>query len=141
MIGEIWSSYRAFPGWVQIWVALILVPVNLMSLGFLDRTCGPAIALLAVGAMALNGVIMIAERGFFRTMAWPHVILWTPLVVLIVLRLRAGGAEGGYLAYLWALLAIDLISLVLDYRDAFLWWRIDRGDSAILRRFARWMRG
>ena len=38
LIAEIWQSFRSLPGWVQIWVAFLLVPVNMASL--LDRGSG-----------------------------------------------------------------------------------------------------
>lgn len=31
---DIWRSYRALSLWVQIWVNVILVPVNIASLAF-----------------------------------------------------------------------------------------------------------
>jgi len=126
MILDIWRSYRALPLWVQIWVAGILVPVNMLSLAFLGQPHAALLAVLAIGAMALNGVIMLAERGFSKAMALPHVVIWVPMV-LWILGLQASGQVGGSFAlYLWVLLTVDAISLALDLRDAVLWWQGDR---------------
>jgi hypothetical protein len=42
MIAEIWGSYRRLPLWVELWVAVILVPVNAASLAFVAErwACG-----------------------------------------------------------------------------------------------------
>jgi len=116
---DIYSSFRALPGWVQLWVGLILVPVNSASLVFIGQPMGVCIAVLAVGAMLPNLAIMIGERGFSRAMALPHLLPWTALVaVLILARPAVGGAFG---VYLWLLLATDALSLGFDYPDAWAW--------------------
>ncbi|RMF40862.1 MAG: hypothetical protein D6754_02310 [Alphaproteobacteria bacterium] len=125
MIAAIWASFRRLPLWVQIWVALILVPVNMVSLAFAGAPGGALVAALAVGGMVPNLAILARERGFSRAMAFPHVVIWTPLIAVIVWRLAAG-AEGTFAAYLWLLLAVDLVSLGFDYTDAWRWWRGER---------------
>jgi len=126
MILDIWQSYRRMPLWVQLWVALILVPVNAASLLFWGAPMGAWVAILAVGAMLLNGVIMLVERGFSKMMALPHVMIWTPLVVLILWLLSWGDLTQGYARYLVILLMVDLISLALDYADTVKWLRGER---------------
>ncbi len=110
---DIWNSYRALPIWVQIWVGLILVPANLASVFFLSAPNGIWIALLAVGGMAPNAVFMVVERGFSRIMAISHLILWTPLLVLLWPQLGA--------PYATLLFAINAISLVFDVKDTWEW--------------------
>lgn len=119
---EIWQSFRRLPLWVQIWVALILIPVNLIPFVlFLQGAPGwGLIAVLSVGGMALNLPIMLMERGVSRTMALPHVVLWTPLVLLLIGRLEEGGA------LVALILLVDVVSLAFDYVDAVKWWRGDR---------------
>ena len=126
MIADIWNSFRALPLRVQLWVALILVPVNAASLGFLAHPGGGWIALLAVGAMLLNLPIMLRERGLSKAMAWPHLLLWPPLLLLVLYRLQFGAPTPGFARYLWLLLAVDLVSLLLDFRDARHWLRGER---------------
>jgi len=127
MIADIWASFRRMPLWVQVWVALTLVPVNLASLGFLTAPGGTWIAVLAVGGMLLNVPIMLVERGLSKAMAIPHILIWTPLVVLILLTLTAGSLlPSEFRTFLWLLLAVDLISLGFDYPDIVKWLRGDR---------------
>lgn len=126
MILDIWQSYRRLPLWVQLWVALVLVPVNAASLVFLGAPMGAWVAVMAVGAMLLNGMIMLVERGFSKMMALPHVLIWTPLVVLILWLLAKGDIAPGYARYLMVLLAVDLFSLALDYADTVKWLKGER---------------
>lgn len=126
MIGEIWASFRRLPAWVQIWVAVILAPVNLVTLAFLDQPNGVWIAALAILGMAFNLPIMLTERGLSKMMSLPHLVFWTPLVLVIVATLLGGAVSGGFWTFLVILLVIDVISLAFDYRDAWAWWTGDR---------------
>lgn len=126
MILDIWQSYRRLPLWVQLWVALILVPVNAASLVFWGAPMGAWLAVMAIGAMLLNGVLMLFERGFSKMMALPHVLIWTPLVLLTLWLLAKGDLAAGYARYLMFLLAVDLFSLALDYADTVKWLKGER---------------
>lgn len=125
MILQIWQSYRRLPLWVQLWVALILVPVNAASLLFVTQPAGAWLALMAVGAMLCNGVLMLVERGFSKVMALPHVLIWTPMLGLI-LWLLAQDIADGFRTYLLILLAVDVVSLILDFIDTRKWLSGDR---------------
>lgn len=125
MILQIWQSYRRLPLWVQLWVALILVPVNAASLFFVTQPAGAWLALMAVGAMLCNGVLMLIERGFSKVMALPHVLIWTPMLGLI-LWLLAQDIDDGFRTYLLILLAVDVVSLLLDIIDTRKWLSGDR---------------
>ena len=124
LVRDIWASWRRLPLWVQIWVALVLVPVNAASVLYLSAPGGMVLAALAVGAMLMNLAIMIHERGLSKAMALPHLFLWTPLVVYIAWLLQVySGMEQSFRLYLWLLLVVDVISLVMDYADAWKWLR------------------
>ncbi|VVT26188.1 conserved membrane hypothetical protein [Roseovarius sp. EC-HK134] len=125
MIRQIWQSYRRLPLWVQLWVALILVPVNAASLFFVTQPAGAWLALMAVGAMLCNGVLMLIERGFSKVMALPHILIWTPMLGLI-LWLLTQDITPTYRNYLVILLAVDVFSLILDVIDSRKWLSGDR---------------
>ncbi len=124
MLTEIWKSFRAMPTWVQIWVALLLVPINMAAIFFINQPSGVWIAILAIGAMMLNLPVMVYDRGFSKLMAFPHLIPWTFLVLWIAFARPVGG--DGYNTYLWILLVTNAISLGFDYPDALKWWKGDR---------------
>ena len=129
LIGDIWGSFRRLPLWVQVWVALILVPVNMLSLLFFAYPGAVWVAVLAVGGMLPNIAIMVAERGLSKAMALPHLLIWTPLIGLVLwLQYTFPGFPPLFKNYLWLLLAVDLISLGFDYPDALKW---KRGDRAV----------
>ncbi|HAW47831.1 MAG TPA: hypothetical protein DCX34_11440 [Roseovarius sp.] len=125
MIREIWHSYRRLPLWVQLWVAVILVPINAASLTFVAHPSGVWVAAMAVGAMLLNGAIMLAEGGFSKLMALPHVAIWTPMLGLVA-WLLAQDIAPAYRGYLLILLVIDTVSLVFDALDTRKWLSGDR---------------
>lgn len=124
LVMDIYASYRAMPVWVQIWVLIILVPVNMASLLFVYEPMGLVIAFLANIAMMMNLPVMLKDRGFSKMMALPHLLPWTVLVVILVFF--APAAEGGYVLYLKVLLGVNLISLGFDFPDALKWLRGDR---------------
>ena len=112
---------------MQIWVFGILVPVNAAAIFFVFAPLGGWIALLAIGGMVPNLIVMALERGFSRTMALPHLVFWPPLVALILWLLGQGHVTGGYRAYLIVLLVADVISLIFDVNDVRRWVRGDKG--------------
>ena len=124
IIMDIWRSFRAMPGWVQLWVALILVPVNMASLLFLGEPGGLLVAVLANIGYMPNLPVMLLDRGFSKRMALPHLVPWTLLVALLLFARPE--ATGGFAIYLWVLLIVDAVSLLIDYPDALKWLRGDR---------------
>jgi len=127
VIADIWNSFRRMPLWVQIWVAVILVPVNLAPLFFLGEPYAIWVAVLSIGGMIPNLPIMLAERGLSKRMALPHVLIWPPLVVLLGWLLSGPVGDGGaYATLLMVVLVVDLISLGFDIPDALRWLRGER---------------
>lgn len=124
IIVDIWASLRAMPGWVQVWVFVVLVPVNMASLFFIGEPMGIWVAFLANIAMILNMPVMVHDRGFSKMMGIPHLIPWTILVGILIFNRPE--ATGLYDPYLWVLLGTNVISLLFDYPDAVKWLRGDR---------------
>lgn len=131
-LGQIWRSWRSLPRWVQIWVGAILVPVNALSFALLDHWAGRAAALAALAVVATNLPIMWFERGMSRLMALPHLLVWGPLELLLVLRLCGElgpmPLPGTERVFIVVLLAVNGISLAFDALDT---WRWLRGERAV----------
>lgn len=125
LIKDIWGSFLAIPLWVKLWMILILVPINTVALLFIDQPFGKLIASLAILGMAFNMIPMIAERGFGKAMAIPHVILWIPLLFIVMMK-ALPVATGPYWKFLVALVVIDIVSLVFDIPDSIKWLKGDR---------------
>lgn len=125
MVLDIWHSFRRMPLWVQIWVAVFLLPVNLMTVVFWQQPAGLWLIILAIGGMLPNLYLLAVERGFSKAMALSHIVLWPALLVLCLwlLSLDMGGM---YRFFLIVLLLTDSISLAFDFPDAVKWWGGDR---------------
>ena len=121
MIGlaiDIWASFRRLPGWVQLWIVVILVPVNAASVFFLAEPGGGMFAALAIGGMVPNVFIVLFERGFSKLMSLPHVLIWSPLVVYAAGFLADTALVfGSWRIYLGVLLVVNMINLAFDYVD------------------------
>lgn len=129
---DIWRSFRSLPLWVQLWVGLILVPVNMASLFFWNSPSGPFIAVLAVGGMIPNLFLMFLERGFSKAMAFSHLIFWLPLLYIlcflfVMINLATIDAFGiSFMKYAVVLFTVDVISICFDIIDCWAWFRGDR---------------
>lgn len=132
MILDVWDSFWRLPLWVQVWVGLILVPANLLTLLFVRKKYGKWIAVLAIGGMLPNIPITLIERGMSKLMSLPHIIFWTPLCVLILWLLKNNfkpDRQMGrtFVYFLVCLLLINTISLAFDFSDFIKWLAGDRG--------------
>ncbi|MEO0354690.1 MAG: hypothetical protein AAF268_07705 [Cyanobacteria bacterium P01_A01_bin.3] len=112
---RIQQSFFELPTWVQIWMNFILGPVNLVPLIFLNQPSGGLIAALAVGGMLLTVAIVVAVGEFSKLAGAGHILLWTPLVLILIFARSDGTAA--YQTFLKVLLVIDFISLVFDFND------------------------
>ena len=124
LVKDIWASYRRLPRWVQIWIAFILVPINILPIIEILNPGGVMIAALSIGGMAPNLYFMIRERGFSRIMCLSHLILWIPLCLILIRR--ADQMPQSMTVILWAVLIVDVISLGFDIPDLIKWLRGNR---------------
>ncbi|MBI2398374.1 MAG: hypothetical protein HYV17_11300 [Xanthomonadales bacterium] len=120
-------SFRSLPLWVQIWVALFLVPVNAAPFLLFDTDVGRIGMISTLLILLTNVPIMLVERGMSRLMSVPHLLIWTPLIVLLVLHLQyAAALTSAERALAWALIALNGTSLGFDVLDSWRWWRGER---------------
>lgn len=125
MFADIWESFRRLPVAVQAWVMLVLAPVNLATLLFIDERFGLVIVVLAIAGMLFNMPILAREKGMTKLMALPHLVFWTPLIVLALIVLFSD-VPAGYRAFLLVLIVVDVVSLAFDARDLKDWMGGDR---------------
>lgn len=124
LFADIWRSFLNLPSWVQIWMFLVLGPVNMATLAFLSQPSGMLVAALAVGGLAISLTALIADRGFTKLVSAGHVVTWAPLVVILVFA--RPGATATYDTFLTILLAANIFSLIFDFNDLRLWYKGDR---------------
>ena len=124
MLREIWQSFWRLPGWVLLWVVVVLGPVNFASLLFLNQPLGAWVAGLSLLGVLPNAVLLFVERGVSRIMTLPHLVAWPPLLGLIVWLLGGDAPLAPvYRTYLWCLLVANAISLAFDAVDFRKWLR------------------
>ena len=111
----------------QLWL-MLLVGVNLIvPLFFLDRLE----AQLVVGAFLASMMLMTALTGlvgFTRLVGLGHVF-WIPLVVFLWTRLEQIPAEGVFGLWIRALMALNVLSLVIDTVDVIRYIAGDREET------------
>lgn len=134
-LNDIWRSWRSLPLWVQIWVAGILVPVNVLPFFLLDTRVGMAGALASLFVVATNGPLMWIYRGMNKVLSIPHLVAWGPLAIYLLMLLADSGfrAEAGTLELGLAvlLLVINGISLAFDVMDSAKWAAGDRATPGV----------
>ena len=129
MFLEVWQSFRRLPVWVQLWVAVWLMPVNLVGLAFIGAEMAPQAVLvtsLAILGMLFNIPIMLYWRGLSKAMSLPHLVFWIPLTFVLIGLLGSQALSGSYLTYVWVLFLTNSLSLVFDIKDSVDWVRGDR---------------
>ncbi|MEH6359093.1 MAG: hypothetical protein V7761_00015 [Amylibacter sp.] len=124
---DIWCSFRSLPFWVQIWVGLILVPVNTATIVLITEPGSYLIPILAIGGMLPNAVLMFVERGFSKAMALSHVVLWIPLLVLLTIDIKSNSI---FADYLMVLFVVNFISICFDLKDSRDWFKGDRKTAS-----------
>jgi hypothetical protein len=125
---RLWQSFRRLPLWVQLWLAVILLPANLLSLFLLDYPSARMIAFAALFALGSNMLLLYWYGGFNRLMAVPHLLVWGPLQVMLPIYL-AGSAPTPNLNevnYVCWVLAVNGISLFFDILDSWRWLQGER---------------
>ncbi len=126
----IWKSFRSLPLWVQIWVGLILAPVNTGWLLVWGTPIGDAAFWAAMFVVTTNLPIMYAYAGMNRLMSVPHLIAWGPLQVYLGWRLwcpdAPDHATGSEYLYGIILFVINGISLAFDVLDSWRWIKGER---------------
>ena len=126
MLTDIWRSFRCTPLWVQIWVAF-LASMNLATIAFINQPFGGTIAVLSYAGMAGVVIVAMIQRGVSKAASIPHVLVWTPQILLLGYWPLIGGPnDPTYNRFLLVLLATNVISLAFDYIDSIKWLRGNR---------------
>lgn len=109
------------PGWLQYWLVWLMIgsialPVALL---FWRTTRIAGVAALLTGIAGELGIFWLFDRmGYVKLLGLPHIILWTPLAIYLVLLLRRDDLPTWPRWITMAVLATVVISLAFDYLDA-----------------------
>lgn len=125
---RLWQSFQRLPLWVRIWMAGVLIPVNMLSLLLLQYPSARMVALAAVLALGSNMWLLYRHAGFTRLMAVPHLLVWGPLQAVLVtyLATQASMISPAEVMYISLVLAANGISLCFDLLDSWRWVQGER---------------
>lgn len=123
---SLWRSFRRLPLWVQLWMAAVLLPANLLSLFLLQYPSARMVAIAAMLALGSNMLLMYGYAGFTRLMALPHLLVWGPLQVILLMYLMASTPTTEEVIYIGLVLAVNGISLLFDALDSWRWLQGER---------------
>ena len=109
------NEILAQPLWLQLWMAWMGL-VNFAALFFLQEK----VARWVLIAMVVNVTLMstlYALNGYNRLLGLPHVLTWTPLLIMLYRNQAWRSRQDAFGKWLPILFATNLISLVVDYSD------------------------
>ena len=108
------------PSWLRVWLPLLMLGGFLAPLALLiwrqTRLTG-VITFLASLIAAVGIDYMYKQMGYVKLLGLPHVIVWTPLVAYLIIRLRRDDLPVWPTRLIKFIIAILCISLVFDYVD------------------------
>lgn len=100
----------------NLWVGL-LVLVNMGGGLVFIRTMEGQLALACMMASFLIMWGIYVKKGFVRLLGLGHLIAWTPQVVWYAQVILQGEAAGWFLYWLMSVIAVNGLSLVIDFVD------------------------
>lgn len=108
------------PSWLRVWLPLLFAGGFIAPLVLLiwRQTRVTGAITLGVSVIAAFGIdYMYKSMGYVKLLGLPHIILWTPLCIYLLLQLRRDDMPVWPARILKFSLTILVISLVLDYVD------------------------
>lgn len=120
-VTRIVRSYFSLPLWVIVWISLFLVPVNIAGFWFLDTASGRWIAGLGAAGLICNLPLVWLNGGMSKVLCIPHIVFWTPLVLVLGYRFATVPLAGAEFGLALAAFAVNGFSLLFDYSDFFDW--------------------
>jgi hypothetical protein len=108
------------PSWLTVWLPLLLLGgfIAPLALIFWGKTRMIGIISLVAGVIAAVAIdYMYKKIGYVKLLGIPHVIMWTPLMVYLILQNRRDDFPVWPKRILTFMIVIIGISLVFDYVD------------------------
>ncbi len=111
----------------RLWMVLLVAGNLVVPLFFVDRLESQVVLAAFVGSFLLM-VVLTGFTGFTRLLGM-KLVFWTPTVIFLFGRLGETPADDFFGIWLRALLAINIISLIIDASDVIRYIAGDRSDS------------
>jgi hypothetical protein len=113
--------------WV-LWLTTVMLAAPLLLLVFRETRRDGIVGLAAALAVMVSMQWLYTQVGFVRLLGLPHVVIWTPLALYLLVRLRTGRMPAAARAVTWGLLVSIVVSLAFDYIDVIRWLLGERGS-------------
>ena len=104
----------ARPWW--IWVGLLGL-ANMGAPLFFLGSLEARVILAAILAGALVQLAIVSRLGFVRLLGLGHIVAWVPMLLWLVPRLATLDPATPFGGWLFAVVALDLASLAIDFVD------------------------
>jgi hypothetical protein len=108
------------PSWLQVWMPLLMLggfiaPLVLLIWGKSRMIGAIAFVTSIIAAFAID--YMYKQMGYVKLLGLPHVILWTPLIIFLILKKSRADLPVWPARIITFMIVIIGISLVFDYVD------------------------
>lgn len=116
--------------WRLLAAALVLANA-VLPLAFVAHDPARVTAVAVLGAFGLALVLMTlltARFGFSRIVGLGRLAVWLPLTAYLWVRMLAVTEITLFSAWVWLVMAVNLVSMVIDLGDALRWLVGDRGE-------------
>jgi len=108
------------PAWVGMWLNVLFVCAFILPLSLLIWRASrlTALATIAANVGSFLGITWLYnELGYVKLLGLPHVIFWTPLIILFVVQMRRDEMPVWPRRIMGVIAISMLISLAFDYTD------------------------
>jgi|GEM_PF-5494597 len=122
-ISDLYTSFRRLNFPTQIWMMLLLAPANFLTFALVDGPLGLIIPLLSMLGFIPNLGIAWVQSGFSSVLAFPHLVFWTPQVLILGNYLAQTPSDNSFAYIAYALIfVVNTISLLFDTREITRWF-------------------
>ena len=108
------------PEWLNIWLMILFAGAFVLPVTLLIWKPTRLAAIFCVLAALVGSVatgLLYMKLGFVKLLGLPHIIVWTPLVIYLFLKIRSPEVEKVAKVIMSAISLVILISLMFDYFD------------------------
>ena len=123
------EAIATLPSWIGLWLNVLMLggfilPVILLI--WRESRWIAICALVAGVASAYSVGEMFEMGGYTKLLGLPHILFYTPLVIVLWQNLMHGNMSNWPHRITWVVLLIICISLAFDYIDVLRFWAGDR---------------
>ena len=108
------------PAWLTPWLYVLMAGGFVAPLVLLIWKSSRVAGILGIiaGVLSAMGVDYLHRQyGYVKLLGLPHIVLWTPLAVYLVMRLRDATMPDWPRRIMMFMLAVIVISLAFDFTD------------------------